>query len=236
VTGRAWAAFAVPGLLAVAGTCSPIGVDLAAVIALEISLPDSGIVEEGDTIVPVARPLNGYGDSVAADVIWATPDTAALAVLDSTTGATLARQPPSGRLQARVGALRSNFVTVTVRPQADTLFATVPLRDTVVASTSADSLSSDLTVRLQDLTSGDTPVDLVGRPVVFTVIYPNGGGSFTLVPGDSLLTGAGGVASVRVRLIARPLPDSAVVEARAERANGETIPGSPVTFVVEYQP
>ena len=48
-------------------TCKPIGVDLDAVIALQVSLPDSGVVEEGDTIVPFLRALNGYGDSVAAD-------------------------------------------------------------------------------------------------------------------------------------------------------------------------
>ena len=224
------------GLLAIGSTCSPIGVDLNAVIALEVSLPDSGIVEEGDTILPAARPLNGYGDSVAAEVAWATPDTATLLVLDSLTGATLGRQPPSGRLQARVGSLRSNFLTVTVRAQADTVFATGPARDTVVVATSTDSLSSPLTVRLQDLTTGGTPVDLVGRLLVFTLTYPTDPGAFTLVPGDSVLTGTGGTATVRVRLVARALPDSAVVAASAVRANGQPVPGTPVTFVVEYQP
>jgi len=74
------------------------------VIAIQVSLPDSGIVEEGDTIVPHARALNGYGDSVAADIIWVTADTATLQVLDPTTGATLGRKPPSGKLQAQATA------------------------------------------------------------------------------------------------------------------------------------
>lgn len=213
--------------------CKPIGVDLDAVIAIQVSLPDSGIVEEGDTIVPHARALNGYGDSVAAEFAWATADTATLQVLDAATGATLGRRPPSGRLQAQVGTLRSPLLTVTVRPQADTLSATGALRRTVVAP---DSQSDGLEVRLEDLTTGTGPAGLANRPVTFTLTYPAGGGAFTLLPGGTVLTGTGGVASVQVRLVSRALPDSAVVEARAVRANGQTVPGSPVTFVVEFQP
>jgi hypothetical protein len=214
-------------------TCKPIGVDLDAVIAIQVSLPDSGVVEEGDTIVPQARALNGYGDSVAAEIVWATADTATLQMLDSATGATVGRRPPSGRLQARVGSLRSPLLTVTVRPQADTLSATGALRRIVVAP---DSQSDGLEVRLEDLTTGTAPAGLANRPVTFTLTYPAGGGAFTLLPGDTVLTGTGGVASVQVRLVSLALPDSAVVEARAVRANGQTVPGSPVTFVVEFQP
>lgn len=214
-------------------TCEPVGIDLDEVIAIQVSLPDSGIVEEGDTIVPHARALNGHGDSVAAQFVWATGDTATLQVLDPATGTTLARRPPSGRLQAQVGTLRSPLLTVTVRPQADTLSATGVLRRTVVAP---DSQSDDLEVLLADLTTGTTAAGLASRPVIFTLTYPAGGGAFTLLPGDTVLTAAGGLASVQVRLVNRALPDSAVVEARAVRANGQTVPGSPVTFVVEFQP
>jgi len=213
-------------------TCKPVGVDLDAVIAIQVSLPDSGIVEEGDTIVPHALALNGYGDSVAAEVAW-TADTATLQLLDSATGATVGRRPPSGRLQARVGSLRSPLLTVTVRPQADTLSATGVLRRLVVAP---DSQSDGLEVRLEDLTTGTTAAGLANRPVAFTLTYPAGGGAFTLLPGDTVLTGSGGLASVQVRLVNRALPDSAVVEVRAVRANGQVVPGSPVTFVVEFQP
>jgi hypothetical protein len=221
------------GVVAAVATCEPIGVDLDAVIAIQVSLPDTGIVEEGDTIVPRARALNGHGDSVAADFVWSTADTATLQVVDAATGATLGRRPPSGRLQARVGSLRSPLLTVTVRPQADTLYATGAVRDTVIAP---DSLSGNLEVRLEDLTTGPAPAGLAHRPVVFTLAYPAGAGAFTLLPGDSVLTGTAGLASVQVRLVNRALPDSAVVEARAVRANGQTVPGSSVTFVVEFQP
>ena len=157
-------------------------------------------------------------------------------MVDSTTGATLGKKPGSGRLQARVGSLRSNPVTVVVSPDADTLFAAGPLRDTVTASTSADSLSDSLKVRLQDLPTGGSPVNLAGRLVNFQITYPIGGAGFTLEPQDSLLTGTGGIAAVRVRLLSRTLPDSAVVTASAFRANGQPVPGSVVTFVVEFVP
>ncbi|HET8713001.1 MAG TPA: hypothetical protein VFM23_04875 [Gemmatimonadales bacterium] len=77
-------------------------------------LPDSGRVEVSDTFHPRARALNGVGDSVAAEVFWAALDSAVLALLDSTTGEFLAKRAGTGRIQARVGALRSNPLAVTV--------------------------------------------------------------------------------------------------------------------------
>ena len=201
-----------------------------------MGVADSAVVEEGDTIVPRARALNGYGDSVAATIVWATLDTASLLVLDTLTGASLGKRPANAaRLQARVGALVSQALVLAVRAQADTLFAPGVLRDTVVASASADSLSDSLIVRLQADTGG-TLFDLAGRRVVFQIIYPAPPAGFTLLPQDTILTGASGRAAVQARLVNRPLPDSVVVEARALRANGQTVPGSPVTFVVEYVP
>lgn len=205
-------------------------------MAIEVRVADSAVVEEGDTITPLARALNGYGDSVAATIVWATLDTASLLVLDTLTGATLGKKPASSaRLQARVGALRSAPLVLAVRAQADSLFAPGALRDTVDASASADSLSDSLIVRLQADTGG-TQFDLAGRRVVFQIIYPAAPAGFTLLPQDTILTAASGRAAVRARLVNRPLPDSVVVEARALRANGQAVPGSPVTFVVEYVP
>ena len=223
-------------MLGAAAACTPLGVDLDQIVAIEVRFPDSAVVEEGDTIFPWARAIDGRGDSVAANVFWAALDTAQVTVLDSTTGVTLGKKAGSGRLQARVGSLRSNPVPVVVRAQADTVFAAGALRDTVVAGTSVDSLSDSLTVQMQDRHSGSTPAGLAGRPVIFTITYPIGGAGFTLVPQDTVLTGSAGVAAVRVRLINRQLPDSVVVTATATRANGQPIPGSPITFVVEFTP
>lgn len=96
--------------------CGKLGTDLDTVVALEITLPDSGHVIVGSTITPSARALNGRGDSVGADIFWSALDTAIIAVLDSTTGVTLGKTVGTGRLQARTGALRSNPQTITVQP------------------------------------------------------------------------------------------------------------------------
>ena len=82
-------------------------------VALEIVLPDSGKILVGETLLPRARALNGRGDSVAAEVFWATLDTAILAV-DSITGETRGKAKGTGRLQARTGTLRSNPQNVIV--------------------------------------------------------------------------------------------------------------------------
>src|SRR6266850_5061615 len=76
-------------LLAVlAGAACKVSTNLDQVIALDIGIPNGGQLEFGDTLVPTARALNGRGDSVAADIIWVSLDTAVLTVLDSTTGET----------------------------------------------------------------------------------------------------------------------------------------------------
>ena len=77
-------------------------------------LPDSARVEVTDTFRPRARALNGVGDSVAAEIVWGALDSAVLALLDSTTGEFLAKKVGTGRIQARVGTLRSNPQAVSV--------------------------------------------------------------------------------------------------------------------------
>jgi hypothetical protein len=86
-----------------------------------VILPDSGRVALADTFRPRARALNGVGDSVAAEVLWSALDSAVLALLDSTTGEFLAKKLGTGRIQARVGTLRSNPQPVRV---VDSLVAT----------------------------------------------------------------------------------------------------------------
>lgn len=206
------------------------------IVALEVSLPDSGIVEETATIVPRARALNGRGDSVAATITWAALDTAFVAVVDTETGATLGKRPGTGRIQARVGSLRTNPLTITVREIADTAFAEGDTRDTVTVSAGPDSLSDSLRVRLRALvTLSGAPQDVRSHPVAFTITYPAGGTSVRLVPSAAGRTNSQGVAVAQVRLTAAP-PDSVVVAATAQHADGTPVPGSPITFVVEFRP
>ncbi|MGH7731730.1 MAG: hypothetical protein ACRENJ_10840 [Candidatus Eiseniibacteriota bacterium] len=224
-------------LLAALG-CGRLGTDLDVIVALEVSLPDSGIVEETATIVPRARALNGRGDSVAATITWAALDTAFVAVVDTETGATLGKRPGTGRIQARVGNLRTNPLAITVREIADTAFAEGDTRDTVTVSAGPDSLSDSLRVRLRALvTLSGTAQDVRSHPVSFGMTtYPAAAANLRLVPSAAGRTNTQGLAVVQVRLTAEPLPDSVVVAATAQHANGTPVPGSPITFVVEFRP
>jgi hypothetical protein len=224
--------YALAGLCALAA-CETLFTDLDAVIALQVFVPDSGAVEMGDTVQPRARALNGHGDSVAATIFWAALDTAFVTVLDSTTGATLGRDTlGEGRIQARVGSLRSNPLPIRVQSPADSIRPTGPLRNTVDLA-AADSVSDSLTVRV--FTTPDNNTNRIGRRVTLTTeIYPTTGATVTLQPGDTILTGSGGTAFVRVRLTSGQ-PDSVRVTATARRADGQAVPGS-ATFVVEFRP
>jgi hypothetical protein len=199
-----------------------------------VSLPYGGNVELGDTLMPSARALDGRGDSVAATIYWKSLDTAHVTVLDSTTGATFGKANGAGAIQARVGNLHSNPIAITVLAAADTVSAKSPLRDSVSVGTKLDSLSDSLKVEVAD-TNGGITTALSGRKVAFQITYPADTAAFTLVPGDTVLTGTT-VAVVRVKLKNRALPDSVVLTATARHLRGATIPGSPITFTVIFAP
>jgi hypothetical protein len=204
-----------------------INTDLDQAVAIEIVLPDSGRVELTDTFLPSGRALNGLGDSVAADLRWASLDTAIVVVLDSTTGVSLPKALGLGRLQARAGNLISNPQNVTVLARLDSVLRVGARSDTAV-----DSLSSSLQV--QAYATGGIPT---GRRVVYAAtIYPDSGRVVTFVPNDSVLTNASGIASTQLRLLPGLIPDSVVVTVTMKRPNGTPIPGSGLTFVVEYGP
>lgn len=199
------------------------------VVAIEVILPDSARVEVTDSYLPHARALNGSGDSVAAPVFWSSLDTAFIKVLDSTTGLSLADSVGTGRLQARVEALRSNPQPVTVLPRLDAIAATGATRSTVTAP---DSLSDSLVI-----TATATGGAASGRRVVYAATtYPPGDSTVRFVPNDTVFTSSVGVASVQIRFFAGVPPDSVVVTATMRRPDGTPIPGSPVTFVVEFLP
>jgi hypothetical protein len=164
---------------------------------------------------------------VAAQIYWSSLDTAITPVVDSGTGVTFAKAAGTGRLQARAGNLRSNPENVLVFVRLDSASAA---GDTI--SVSADSLSDSLAVMAWAGTSGAP-----GRPVVYTAaIYPPGATTVTFVPQASVQTNAGGTAVAQLRFATGPVPDSVVVTARVRRPNGTDVPGSPVRFVVEFQP
>ena len=208
-----------------------INTDLDQPVAIDIVLPDSGRVEVTDTFRPRARALNGIGDSVQAELSWASLDTAVLAVLDSTTGVSISKTIGSARLQARTGNLFSNPQTVTVLARLDSIRVLGAARNTVFA---ADSLSDSLQVQAFAL-GGAIPAN---RRVVFTkTTFPASDSMVTLVPKDTVFTNPStGVAVVQVRLGTGPVPDSVVVTATMQHVNRTPVQGSPLTYVVEFRP
>jgi len=113
----------------------------------------------------------------------------------------------------------------------DSASAAGPIRDTITVS-APDSLSDSLVVKAWAGISGAS-----SRPVMYTMtIYPGGDSTVTLIPKATVQTDLNGLAFARVRLDSLPHPDSVVVTAAVRRPNGTNVPGSPVRFVVEFQP
>lgn len=212
-----------------------INTDVSQPVAIEMRLPDSGRVELTDTFRPTARALNGLGDSVQAAFVWASLDTAILAVLDSTTGVSLSKALGTARLQARTGGnLISNPQSVTVLPYLDSIGVSGAARDTVFVTPAADSLSDSLVVQAYG-GGGAIPAN---RRVVFTATtFPASGPAVTLLPKDTVFTNpSSGVAAVQVRLLSGTVPDSVVVTAFMLHLDSTAVSGSPLTFVVEFRP
>jgi len=208
-------------------SCRALTPDFDAVIAIEVIVPDSGRVEVGDTLRPHARALNGRGDSTAAQIVWSALDTS-VQVVDSLSGATVGRNVGTGRIQVRVGNLRSNPVTIAVLAPLDTIRASGPDTVTVPAP---DTLSDSLKIQAVGPT-GST----VGRKITLSIIFPPGAPGLTLVPGDTVRTNNSGLAVFQVRASGISRPDTVVITAAAHHADGTPVPGSPVTFVVEFVP
>ena len=192
-------------------------------------VPNSGRIEVGDTLRPTARALNGRGDSTPAVIVWSALDTT-IQVVDSNAGTSVGRIIGTGRLQARVGNLRSNPVTIFILAPLDSITRGGPARDTITVS-APDSLSDSLKVQAFGPT-GST----AGRRITLSVTFPLGATNLRLVPRDTVRTTGSGVAVFQLRLTGPPLPDSVVVTATARHAAGTLVPGSPVAFVVEFRP
>ena len=85
------------------------------VVALEVTGLTNLPLTVGQSLTLHARALDIQGDSVAADLFWRTPDTA-LVTLDTVRGVVFARTNTGiARVQARVGALLSNVISITLR-------------------------------------------------------------------------------------------------------------------------
>jgi hypothetical protein len=241
----------VVGLVVAGGeeACKLFAPDLSNVIALQVVVDDT--VEQFDTLRARALLQTAGGDTSGAPVYWESLDTTILAVLDSTTGLYAGVLPGATDLEAWSGNLRSAPIPIIVTPLADTLVAMSASADTVSAG-SGDSVSDSLQVVVADTTtippatSPSATPPLAGRPVTFSLTPAALGAATTLVTTDTTHTGAAldtvltnsaGIAAIQVRYLGGgTLPDSVVVTARAQRAIGTAVPGSPLTFVVYLVP
>ena len=199
-------------------------------------------VEEQDTLRLVVRVFTRGGDTIpGAAVRLAVLDTAGYLAIDSADQAVIGRKAsPSARVVAISGNLRSNPLAIRVLAAADSVRASSATIDTLAP---ADTASAPLAVTLLDLhTVVGQASPLAGRPVTFTIVDPafgSPGVATAVLTNDSLVqtatTAAGGSASVTVKRKGAVQPDSVVVLARALRATGSVIAGSPVRFVVRFQ-
>lgn len=226
-------------LLATLAACSTLDEIVDGVVAVEILPPTPAIIEVGDTSRLRARALDQNGDSVAADIIWVTPDTQALVIADPAAGIAIGTAPiTAGRVQARLGSLAGGLATIRVEARADTLILVGSGADTVAA----DATESDpLVTRLESFAP---PGPLAQRDVIYEVTDPafadtalrtvelSGGG---LV--DTVQTISDGTPSPIVtlrRITGRTAPASVTVAVRAVQRRGTPVPGSGQAFTVTF--
>ena len=243
------AAVAFTAFAAFVAGCTAIAGDLSRIVAIEIVGSLNPAVEEGDTLRLHARAIDAAGDSVPdAAIRWSVLDTGQVGIeLDSTTGLLTALGPGSWRVQARVEALVSGVVSVTVTPRPDTVVAGSP--DTVTVPPGG-SASEGLAVVVQDLTTAPgQQLPLSDKAVHFAVVRPAPGsptaGAIFLTAGDTIpgaephhvvvLTDDAGRATIVARRVSGATPpDTVDVHAVALTATGDTVPGSPVPFTVVF--
>ena len=211
--------------------CSNLDEGEAGIVALEVRTPVPEIVEVGESLQLTAVPLDANGDSVAAPVVWRTPDLTL--TIGETTGLVTGLVPGTGAVQATSGSLSSALVDLTVIAPADTLLL---VGDSVVIAPAASGTAT-LTVRLDSR----NPAGAAGtRPVAFEITRPTTDPlQVTLAAGaltQSVPSAGDGTAAVTVTLVsASTVPDSVFVVVGATRTRGGVVPGSGQRFIVLFQ-
>lgn len=217
--------------LAAVVACSSLG-DPNQPVSIEFLVPIPPVVEVNDTIVLRARVLNQNGDSIAAEIRWRTPDTAAVAV-DSITGEFWGKSGTSGRVQPISGSLVIPLVTFQVYARADTVILSAAAETLHVAA--ADSESAPLAPKVAKFDG----TGLGSRTVILTLLEPLD--SSVVLTGnvfvDSLPTRSDGTPVQNIRLKKRGTPpDSAVVEVGARHVSGAIVAGSGQRIKVFFDP
>jgi Bacterial Ig-like domain (group 2) len=222
-------------LLAAAIGCSGLTESEGGIVGLEVSVPGPDTVEVGESIQLSARPLDKNGDSAATPVTWVSADSAA--TIDPSTGVLTGVTPGSARVQASAGALGSALITFAVVPAPDLLV--LPADSIFTVARDAATLP-DLVTRLDSFNpAGPLP----GRGVIYAITSPDPAAAppAVLLNGnvvsDTIITGTDGTAIGRLVVVpGATVPDSVIVEVRAEHTRGAPVPGSGQRFIVRFQP
>lgn len=216
--------------------CSSLSSGENGVVALELRIPSPAVVEQNDTLRLRARALNAAGDSVGAAVYWRTLDDSVLTVVDSIGLVTTDTTSGTARVQARVGSLRSDIVTLTLRRRSDTLALSVPDTITIPA---ADSVSDTLGARVESLNPAG---GVAGTSILYEVVdsaasrgklrFANGLLAFRATTGSD---GAPTAAVTLRKVAAQVLPPAVEVRLTALRPSGTPVPGSGQSFTLLFQ-
>ena len=229
--------------------CTVITGDLGRTIAIEIDGEPVRRVEENDAITLIARAIDAAGDTIPdAIIVWELLDADRGLSLDSLTGVVQALYPGSGRVRARVEDLRSDTISIQVTGAPDSIAVA---GDSVVTVAADADVSPRIAVALIDLTTDSAEATpLTDKPVTFLLVDPQPGttsaqGIFLTVsdsvPGSdphsvTVTTDSDANAFVVARrTTGSTQPDSAVVHAIAVTAVGDTVAGSPVSFIIVFE-
>jgi hypothetical protein len=107
-------AIALLGIAAVAA-CSSLPDAGNGIVQLQVFTPDSLVLYPDSSLALRAVALNLNGDSVAATILWRTPDTALVTVDGSGVVTSKLDTAASARVQASVGTLLSNIIVIALR-------------------------------------------------------------------------------------------------------------------------
>jgi len=215
--------------------CSDLSGTAGGVVALELRLPTPPVVEQHDTLVLVARALDGNGNQVAADIFWRSPDSNL--VVDSTGLVTTDSSSGTGRIQAHTGSLLSDLVQLEIHRRSDSLAIQGPVTITVPA---ADTASEALVAAVLSLTP-DT-VGINNTRILYEVVETAAatgtlrfqGGGLSLRAGTGL-TGQP-LVPVTLRKVPGATPPATVtVRVTANRPSGSVVPGSGQVFTINFQ-
>jgi hypothetical protein len=146
--------------------CSDLSEGEDGVVALEVTAPAGGAVEVGDTVQYTARALNIQGEEVAAEIRWATPDTANVSV-DSLSGLVAGKAGATvARVQASTGSLLSPLNLISVLARADTLILVSP--DTMTVDLLLGSSTPALEARLESY----DPAGPLSGATIYEIVDP----------------------------------------------------------------